>query len=722
MWFLLFGKYKEMVAAIAVFLVLDAGVLLLNFYTTYQISDDAHAIHLANRQSMLTQRLFHSVEQIRDDLVANRSIDASQKKLATSYKQFDEVFDAFIYGGSLIGQGQGQDSLLLDDDYQALSDEYLTKAKKIWQPYRNLVSGLVYADYSENVDRDKLLSKAEASIVFSRENGDKLLGFVSAFAAAVEDKAHQKTASLRMIQGIAILLAVINFFIILFHFVRRLSSSDNAAKRAQGEMSEIMNTVSDGLFLLDPQYHIGSQYSASMKPLFRQEKLSGVGFFDLLMPLISKDDLSVAKDYVDTLFNPRVKSSLMDELNPLQEVKLNITNKYGESDHFFGFTFSRVFENSQIIHLLVSVKDITESVTLRHKLAISNARINQEAGAILSLIAVDFQLLNDFITLLEDGILTINNELEKPMYNFPDFIQKLDKINRIVHSLKGEASMLGLEMVEKNLHLLEDNLAKLNNKDFLEGDDFLSVTVELKALVKSAESIRLFISRFSEMAIKHGNNQSLNGNVNKSPCRINKMTPLQCAFTDLAKKVSRDNNKKVHLDFSSFDESLIADQYSHVIKNIIIQLLRNAIIHGLETPRQRITLGKKAEGTIAIVVKESHESIALMVKDDGRGIDFLSIKKHLLSAHIYTQDQLDVMTPRDLVSVIFKPGYSTARHVDNHAGRGVGLDVVKAYTDSMGASLSIGCKAKRSSEFRISIPTKHGGNASNASALSSQCA
>ena len=78
-----------------------------------------------------------------------------------------------------------------------------------------------------------------------------------------------------------------------------------------------------------------------------------------------------------------------------------------------------------------------------------------------------------------------------------------------------------------------------------------------------------------------------------------------------------------------------------------------------------------------------------------------------MTQNVYSQEQVEKMTPRELVKVIFKPGYSTAKKVSNHAGRGVGLDVVKTYIDSMGASLSVGCKAKRSSEFRITIPLQN---------------
>ncbi|MFT6222067.1 MAG: signal transduction histidine kinase [Candidatus Endobugula sp.] len=720
MWRSLFGKYKEMVAAIAVFLVLDAGVLLLNFYTSYQIADDARAMHLANRQSMLTQRIFHSVDLIHDDLQAGRDIEKNQRKLSVSYKQFDEVLDAFIYGGSLIGQGQGQESLLLDDSYQALSDQYLSVVEALWQPYRRLVGDLVYADYSENIERDKLLEKSQQAIDFSREKGDELLTTVSDFAVAVESKAHQKTIDLRLVQGIAICLAVINFFIILFHFLKRLNASDQKAKRSQDEMSEIMRTVRDGLFLLTPQYEIGSQYSASMQYLFRQEDFSNVGFFDLLSPLVSGDDLLVAKDYVDSLFNPRVKSSLMDELNPLQEVRLNITNKYGTSDHFFEFSFSRVFEKEKIIHLMVSVKDITENVELREKLAVSNSRISQETESVLSLMNVDSQLLVDFMCLLDEGVKSINEELEKRVYSSSSFVAKLDKINRIAHSLKGEASMLNLSMVEKNLHALEDNLVALNGKNSLEGDDFLPIAVELAAIVKASHSIRLFMARFSEMAMSPRGGQA--GLITlKTALDTGKKSALGCALTQLVDKISRENKKEVLLDLSLFDESLIPEQYLSIMKNIIIQLLRNAVIHGLEKPEKRVQRGKSKRGVISIAVKEANGAITVVVKDDGRGIDFTSIKKHLISQQTYTQTQVEQMTPRDLVKVIFKPGYSTAKKVDSHAGRGVGLDVVKTYINSMNASLSVGCKAKRSAEFRISIPLKNT-EKTNETVMSSQCA
>lgn len=691
MWRILFGKYKEIVAAIAVFVVLDAGVLLLNFYTTYEISDDASAIRLASRQAELTQRVFYSVTQVREDLMNYRNFEKHQTDLSVSYKQFDEALDAFIYGGDLIGQGQGQDDLLVDDTYKALSDQYLLEAEKIWKPYRLLVSALVYAEYyDEDLDEVTLIKKADAAIDYARDNGDTLLKIVTEFATAVEQKAHKKAERLRMVQAIAITLAVINFFVILFHFIKRLNSSDEKVKEAQDETAEILRTVNDGLFLLDADYKIGSQYSASMEMLFRQEQFAGTPFLQLLAPLVSGDTLGTAQDYIDSLFNERVKSYLMDELNPLQEVEITVDSKHGESVHFFSFEFTRVYQGGKIIHLLVSVKDVTENIELQRKLRLSEDKVNEEVESLLALMRIDGGLLREFLNLLDGYLMAINDELEKPAYHTAAFEKKLDKISRLAHTLKGEASMLNLGLIESRIHVLEDKLGELKEKMNLEGDDFLPVAIELNGLVKAAESIRLVSSRFPETT-----DTSTTG-----------ASALQAALESLAEKVSQSHRRQVRLDFSQFNESLIPSESMPVVKNVLIQLIRNAIVHGLEKPEKRQKLGKNPVGRIAVIVEEVDDMLMIRVNDDGRGIDFKSIRKYLVEKGQYSHEQVEALKPKELVKFIFKPGFSTAKNVDNHAGRGVGLDVVKELLDEMGAYLSVSCKSKKSSEFRIRIPLK----------------
>ncbi len=702
---MMFGKYKEIVAAIAVFIVLDAGVLLLNFYATYQISDDAHAIRLASRQAMLTQRIFHNVEQMREDLIKERSFEGSQQRLAHSYKQFDEVLDAFIYGGELIGLGQGQDSLLLGDDYHHLSELHLKPAEDIWKSYRLKVSSLVYADYfDEDSDLGILLKKANIAIAEADQVGDQLLEAVSDFSDALEAQAHDKAVNLRTIQAIAISLAIINFFVILFHFLRRLNRSDQLAEKSKKETLEILETVNDGLFLLDEKYTIGSQYSSSMKTLFRHDDFEGMNFFDLLENLVSPDDKEIARDYVDSLFNERVKSSLMDELNPLKHIAIYLSGasshaEYKEVKNYFDFSFSRVFEGDKIIHLLVSVKDVTDVKLMSDKIDENAERLTNDYKSLLLLMNVDFYMLKDFSLSFESALLSINEELGKPDYSLSSLGKKLGKIKRFAHSIKGESSMLGLVMVSAKVHELENKIAVLSERPILEGDDFLMIALEVNNLMDMMEYIKEYINKASALIQANGVDAMMESSGHN-------YSGLNHALNDLVVRMSKDFGKKVHLDLSQCEFGLIPEGYVMDVKKILIQLIRNAIVHGLEKPKKRLALAKPEQGVVSVVVENKNDEIMICVKDDGRGIDFKAIKKYVLAQKGYDVSYVDKMSPKELVKFIFTSGFSAAKKMSHYAGRGVGLDVVKTLVDDMGAYLSVSCKANQSSEFRIRIPRK----------------
>ena len=341
--------------------------------------------------------------------------------------------------------------------------------------------------------------------------------------------------------------------------------------------------------MLDPHYKIGSQYSSSMQDLFRQDEFAGKHFLHLLAPLVCADTLNTAQDYIDSLFNERVKSYLMDELNPLQEVEIIVDSKYGESVHFFSFEFTRVYQGGKIIHLLVSVKDVTENIELQRKLKLSEEKVNEEVESFLALLRIDGGLLREFLNLLDNYVSAINEELEKPAYHTGAFEKKLEKIARLAHTLKGEASMLNLGLIEKRIHTLEDHIGELKEKVTLEGDDFLPVAIELNGLVKAAESIRVVSSRFPE-STEHS--ASMAGVT---------VSPLQAALQSLADKISQSHRRQVQLDFSQFNPQLIPADSMPVIKNVLIQLIRNAIVHGLEKPEKRKKLGKNPIGRVSLL-------------------------------------------------------------------------------------------------------------------------
>lgn len=134
----------------------------------------------------------------------------------------------------------------------------------------------------------------------------------------------------------------------------------------------------------------------------------------------------------------------------------------------------------------------------------------------------------------------------------------------------------------------------------------------------------------------------------------------------------------------------------------LTHMIRNAIDHGLETPEERIALGKPAEGTVKLSAEHRGGRIIIEVADDGRGINRTkvrqkAIERGLISANANLSDE-------EIDNLIFLPGFSTAASVSNISGRGVGLDVVRRNIVDLGGRITIGSNNGKGSKFSLTLP------------------
>jgi len=136
----------------------------------------------------------------------------------------------------------------------------------------------------------------------------------------------------------------------------------------------------------------------------------------------------------------------------------------------------------------------------------------------------------------------------------------------------------------------------------------------------------------------------------------------------------------------------------------LIHVIRNAVDHGCETVKERQMLGKPEECTLKLESYHESNHVVIEISDDGRGINPESVKQKALEKNFFTQDELDRMSPRELMSIIMKPGFSTAGEVSKTSGRGVGMDVVKKNIEKLNGTIEIESKARVGTRFRIKIP------------------
>jgi two-component system chemotaxis sensor kinase CheA len=157
--------------------------------------------------------------------------------------------------------------------------------------------------------------------------------------------------------------------------------------------------------------------------------------------------------------------------------------------------------------------------------------------------------------------------------------------------------------------------------------------------------------------------------------------------------VFRVEGKEIELDRAMLDE----------IGDPLVHLLRNAVDHGIETPERRVAAGKPAEGTIVLAALRDRGSIAIMVSDDGRGIDRTKILAEAQRRGV-VEAGADDLTDDQLLRLLASSGFSTARQVSEVSGRGVGVDVVVTRMRELGGSVEIKSTPGAGTTFTLRLP------------------
>jgi two-component system chemotaxis sensor kinase CheA len=137
----------------------------------------------------------------------------------------------------------------------------------------------------------------------------------------------------------------------------------------------------------------------------------------------------------------------------------------------------------------------------------------------------------------------------------------------------------------------------------------------------------------------------------------------------------------------------------------LMHLVRNAVDHGIEPPDERIRLGKPAEGVIHIGAAHRGNQVLIRVQDDGRGLDPARLRRRARERDLLPQAELDALDDRQILALIFRPGFSTAAKVSAVSGRGVGMDVVQQtiVTELKGA-IDIESEPGRGTAFLLRLP------------------
>ncbi len=185
-----------------------------------------------------------------------------------------------------------------------------------------------------------------------------------------------------------------------------------------------------------------------------------------------------------------------------------------------------------------------------------------------------------------------------------------------------------------------------------------------------------------------------------------RMVPIGTLYSRLSRAVrdaAKSAGKQVDLDLSG-SETELDNNIIQQISDPLVHLVRNSVAHGIERPEDRLAAGKPEMGKVSLRAYHRGNHIYIEVEDDGRGIDYERVKLSAIERGLVSPETADRLTERDLREMLFHPGFTTAPVKTELAGRGVGLDVVRANLNALNGEIDIQSVSGQGTKFTLKVP------------------
>jgi chemosensory pili system protein ChpA (sensor histidine kinase/response regulator) len=185
-----------------------------------------------------------------------------------------------------------------------------------------------------------------------------------------------------------------------------------------------------------------------------------------------------------------------------------------------------------------------------------------------------------------------------------------------------------------------------------------------------------------------------------------RMVPIGNLYTRLSRTVRdavKAAGKPVDLSLEGAETELDNNIVQH-ISDPLIHLVRNSVAHGIEDAETRRRAGKPEKGRIAVRAYHRGNHIFIEVEDDGRGINYESVRQSVVDSGAMSSIAAAELTERELREFLFRPGFSTASSMSELAGRGVGLDVVRANVHALNGEIEVRSETGRGACFTVKVP------------------
>jgi two-component system chemotaxis sensor kinase CheA len=462
-------------------------------------------------------------------------------------------------------------------------------------------------------------------------------------------------------------------------------------------VTAMKDNLKTGLFLMNREYVIQGAYSKPLEAILGTDEIEGKKLTAFLAASLKAKERDTLEDYFNMVVNRQFEAAMLEDINPIAE--FTYVDEIQKEQKIIRTSFSSVDMGFNDFYIMGSFEDISAAKELERQLAEEANKREEEMRALFQVIQIDPAVFGDFIEDTDYEFDRINETLKNQELSAKE---AMVEIYQSVHAIKSNALILGLDNFSGKLHELENIIKQYrDNDDAVSFEDVLHVTVELEKIMKEKDKFRNIIDKIESFRSVTGGNRRQDRYV------------LVETLSRACKKAAEAQEKQVSFTVEELDGSILESGPRRIIKEVLTQLVRNSVYHGIERPEDRIQKGKNAEGAIALSITREKGSIHLKLSDDGRGLDFDKIREKALKLNLLQEKEVN--NKNQLLQVIFSPGFSTADSADVHAGRGIGLNLVRDRIRDLRGSIKLSSEPGRGTVFNIFIPFERAAEESKAS-------
>lgn len=175
-------------------------------------------------------------------------------------------------------------------------------------------------------------------------------------------------------------------------------------------------------------------------------------------------------------------------------------------------------------------------------------------------------------------------------------------------------------------------------------------------------------------------------------------------FPRIVRDIALSEEKKVNIKIIGQDIK-IDRNILQIITDSLLHLVRNAIVHGIETRPQRKLHKKPLVGELILSASSDKDTVIITVEDDGKGVSKEEIKATALEKKVISREKAESISDNEIYNLIFEHGFTLTKSINEYSGRGVGLDIVKNALESIGGNIKIKSRLNIGTQFVLTLPT-----------------